>query len=590
MTPLKDKTWLFRLDEIDYAYQPIVNIHTGVCFGCEALLRNHEAAGFSSIEEVFNRAFDENVLHQVDLALREKAMAKFSEFRKGKEYKLFYNLDNRLINSKDYEPGNTSDLLEKYNFSKNSICFEISEKHELEYINNAAEVLHTYRSQGFNIAVDDCGVGFSGLQLLYYAEPEYIKIDRFFISGIGNDSKKRLFVSSIVKIAHFMGSLVVAEGVETRQEFFSCRDIGCDLVQGYYVQKPVLEIGQLKVKYDEVELLSKADQRTGFTDDRMLVKSQIKCVESVYIDDDIISIFEKFRTRGDISFFPVLNRQDEPLGVIRENVFKDFAFSRFGRQLLENPAFGKDINKFICKFPVADIHSKVEKLLQIFSLDENVEGLCIVENMKFVGFLSAQSLLKIINEKNLATARDQNPLSKLPGNIVIYEYVSNVLLNINTSYQLVYFDFDNFKAYNDTYGFRNGDRLILLFSELLKSISVSSNRLAGHIGGDDFFMGVEGRPLEKIKSETQDLLLAFKKDAESFYPQDAIERGYIIAKNREGVEGKIPLVTISAVILDLPKNVDRSFSPEEIGNIIAQLKKKAKGSTDKLCISCISKF
>ncbi|MFO7883736.1 MAG: EAL domain-containing protein, partial [Desulfobacteraceae bacterium] len=304
MTPLQDETWLLRLNALDHAFQPVVNIHTGVCFGCEALLRNHEAAGFSSIEDVFNSAYKDNVLHQVDLILREKAIEKFSTFRYKNECKLFYNLDNRLINSKDYKTGNTSDILKKHNYTKDALCFEISEKHEINFNNNTTGLFQNYTSQGFNIAIDDCGTGFSGFQLLYYAEPDYIKIDRFFIKDIENDRKKRLFVSSIVKIAHFMGSLIVAEGVETRQEFFSCRDIGCDLVQGYFIQHPCQNMNYLRAKYDTVEILSKTDQRGKNPDDRLLVKSEMRHIEPVYIKDDIITIFEKFRTRKQNSFFP----------------------------------------------------------------------------------------------------------------------------------------------------------------------------------------------------------------------------------------------------------------------------------------------
>ncbi len=162
MAGLEDKEWITRLDRIDYAFQPIVNIHTGNTFGFEALLRCHREAGFSSIDEVFDKAYDQGLLHQVDLVLREKALGKFAHFRKNHQVKLFYNLDNRLFDSMDYSPGSTMKILE------------------------------AYHSQGFKIAVDDCGTGFSGLQLLYYTEPDYIKIDRFFIQNMDNDPKMNM--------------------------------------------------------------------------------------------------------------------------------------------------------------------------------------------------------------------------------------------------------------------------------------------------------------------------------------------------------------------------------------------------------------
>ena len=73
---------------------------------------------------------------------------------------------------------------------------------------------------------------------------------------------------------------------------------------------------------------------------------------------------------------------------------------------------------------MAEIHTPIEKILEIYSLNENIEGIIITNNQKYLGFLSAQSLLKVLNDKNLAIARDLNPLTKLPGNTLIHEYVT----------------------------------------------------------------------------------------------------------------------------------------------------------------------
>ena len=138
----------------------------------------------------------------------------------------------------NYSPGNTIRLLEEYDLPPESICFEISERHELPFLQQTKELLNTYKNQNFKIALDDFGTGYSGLQLLYNAEPDIIKIDRFFIEGIAGDSRKKLFVSNIVSMAHILGIMVVGEGVETEVELTVCREIGCDLVQGYYISRP----------------------------------------------------------------------------------------------------------------------------------------------------------------------------------------------------------------------------------------------------------------------------------------------------------------------------------------------------------------
>ncbi|MCF6246479.1 MAG: EAL and GGDEF domain-containing protein [Desulfobacula sp.] len=575
---LKDRHWIERLSKIDYAYQAIVNIHTGNAFGFEALLRCHVQAGFISIDDVFDQAYNQGILHQVDLFLRKKAIAKFARFKGSSHVKLFYNLDNRLFDTTDYSPGNTAQMLEDHGYALDDICFEISEKHNFHCHMKVSKVLNAYRSQGYKIAVDDCGAGFSGLQMLYYAEPDYIKIDRFFIQNLQNDPKKRLFVSTIVNLAHFMGSLVLAEGVETLGEYQLCKEIGCDMVQGYFVQKPQLDLAQLLKRYNSIGQLTRNERRNGRFEDRSLITSQTSYITPVYSNCSISTIFDQFRGEEDTSFFPVINSYSEPVGVIRETAFKDYIYSKFGRQLLENPSLGKNISRFITKIPIADIHSSVEKLIEIYTQFNNIEGLIMVEDMKYIGVLSTNALLKIINEKNLTVARNQNPLTKLPGNTMIHEYFAKTLSDISSTYHLVYFDFDNFKPFNDRYGFRNGDRLILMFADLLKKAGFSKNRFVGHVGGDDFFLGIKGSSHSSIIKEMENLAKRFKKNAESFYDLNTLKQGFLLAKDRENKQRKMPLMTVSVAVLELSKYQERACSIEDAGNMIAQLKKEAKRS------------
>jgi diguanylate cyclase (GGDEF)-like protein len=587
---LTDPLWLERLKKVDFAYQPIVNIHTGNVFGFEALLRYQRDSGFSSIDDLFNQACEEQRLHQVDLYLRHKALSKFARFKKGRRIKLFYNLDNRLFVSKDYSPGITVEMASKLGYDLDDICFEISEKHRFRDNEDASRLFAEYRRQGYKVAVDDCGTGFAGLQLLYYLEPDYIKIDRFFIQNVENDPKKRLVVSTIVNFTHLMGSLVLAEGVETKDEYYLCKEIGCDMLQGYFVQRPQLDINALQLRYEEIAGFSGNERRGSVLKDRPLIASEIQYLPPVYSDCDTITIFDKFREEENTSFFPVINRHGEPEGVIRDTAFKEYIFSKFGRQLLENPSFGRDLSRFVSRIPIADIHLSVEKLIETYTRYNNNEGLLMVDDMKYIGVLSTKALLKIINEKNLRLARNQNPLSQLPGNTLIHEYFSECLSDHQATYHLVYFDFDNFKPFNDTYGFRNGDRLILLFADLLKKIGFSENRFAGHVGGDDFFLGIKGSRQHEVEREMQQLAESFQKNAESFYDKETIEKGYMKAIDREGRMRKIPLITVSIAILELPQGVDRSCTIEDAGNIIAALKKRAKRSDSGIASAGIQAF
>jgi EAL domain-containing protein (putative c-di-GMP-specific phosphodiesterase class I) len=129
------------------------------------------------------------------------------------------------------------------------LCLEISERYELKSVTNAKAILGRYQDQGFRIALDDYGAGFSGLQLLYHTEPDYIKIDRFFIQDIDADARKRLFIANIVNTAHALGIEVIAEGVETQSEYVTCGEIGCDMVQGFWIARPTQDSSQLYREY-----------------------------------------------------------------------------------------------------------------------------------------------------------------------------------------------------------------------------------------------------------------------------------------------------------------------------------------------------
>lgn len=590
MIDMKGIYWQKCIPRLDYAFQPVVNIHSGVCFGYEALVRGVDAAGFASIADFFDQAHADRVLPMLHRSLLQKAIAKFSRIPWHEQVCLFYNLDNRLFNSDDYEIDAIAEALETDGFARGKLTFEISEQHNVDDPLGLTHRLKSLRKNGIRIALDDFGVGFSGLRMLYYARPDYIKIDRFFIQDIAEDAEKRVLVGSIVSIAHQMGIIVIAEGVENEHEYYECRKIGCDMIQGYLLQKPQLDIALLQKDYVSVRSLCENDKRNSPQKDMSLLQSEIEYIQPISHAAPVTDILDAFKRYTNRTFFPIVNALNEPIGIIREASIKAFIYSRYGRFVLENQSFSKKIEDLVTRVPAIDIRMPFEHIMDVFSRNERLEGVLVTNNQNYVGFLSTQSVLKIINEKKLAMARDQNPLSNLPGNNCIFEYVSQALKDMQSAYALVYFDFDNFKAYNDTYGFRQGDRVILLFSELLKSHNLFRNRFVGHVGGDDFFMGIKDAPLAHVETEICAIARQFKVNVESFYPKDAVACGCIHAKNRNGEVQCYPLMTVSSVILELPAQMHRIYSPEEIGEMIALMKKKAKQSAGKRCVTSLTHF
>lgn len=577
--------WEAMLIGLDHAFQPIVNSHSGVCFGYEALLRNVDRYGFDSIQGFFDACEDAGVLSEMEAALHEKAIVKFSRLPHAERVKLFLNVDNRVIDLLPL-PGRPLDqILSKAGLSRSGIVFEISERLPVRQDQEMMQSLERIKGQGLNIAIDDFGVGYSGLQLLYRVEPDYIKVDRYFIAGIQEDTRKRFLLAHIVDIARLLGIVVIAEGVETEREFLVCKELGCDLIQGYLVQHPAREIADLRIHYEDITVLS-ARERRRKTSDYQFIKDNLEIIEAIPVDTPMLSVLQKFSDRPRSTYFPVVDTMGVPLGVVREADVKYFVYSRFGRDLLSNRSFTVTLGQIVSNCPVVDINSRAEKILEVFSVDNPAQCAIVTEDMHYVGTLDAQSLLGILTEKNLTQARDQNPLTRMAGNTLIEEFVSEALMDTAEDYIFAYFDFDYFKPFNDRYGFRTGDRAILMFSEIVRR-TLRGACFLGHIGGDDFFAGFRAADPEAALAAVVHAQRQFAHEITSLYDAEARTAGSIMGEDRSGNARSFPLMRVSAAVVRVPAK--RGIrSTDEVVRLMTSLKKDAKQAADNLAVVTLS--
>ncbi|MBR9901323.1 MAG: EAL domain-containing protein [Rhodospirillales bacterium] len=574
--PVMLRNWQQVVEKVDFAFQPIVSPHTGHVFGYEALLRCWEDAGFSSIQALFDTAWDTGNLHSVDMMLRAKAIDKFARFPDAKRLKLFYNFDNRVVKTEDYQPGQTAALLSEAGLERDTIFLEISERHDISNAGYLKDILVRYRSQGFKIAIDDYGSGFAQLRALYECEPDIIKIDRFFIDGIDRDRRKELFVTQITAFAHMIAAQVVAEGVETREEFLCCRRLGCDLVQGFFIARPGRDIPE---QTDIVKAAADiaADSRRQSDHDDDVVRSYLLETPALPSDINPVDILTYFQQNPDISLVPVVGPDGEPLGIVRDSEFKAFIYTPFGRELLQNPANRANIKRFLRRCPIADIRTSLSELLETFVATEALDGVILTENGQYLGVLDQSALLRAVNERNTLNARDENPLTRLPGNSAIYRYAARALAEPRRRRFAVYFDFDNFKPFNDRYGFRQGDRAILLFKDILGKVLSQNDWFVGHIGGDDFFAYVQSIDFEDAVAAVRRAQAMFDAQIKSFYDPKTRETGYLTGKGRDGEPTRFDLMSVSAALIRLPAE-RTDITLDHISVEAAKLKALAKTS------------
>ncbi len=581
--------FLFRSKSLlDYALQPIVDVHTGDLYGVEALLRNFELLNLQNPGEVFDHAWKLGCMGELESILRRKALKKFASSSISKTARLFLNVDARLSETGGFQFEQTAMQIRQMGIPPSKICFELCETSNiLDGLSNE-DFVGQAKAMGFALALDDYGSGYSQLKCLHTAEPDIVKIDWFFLHEIQSDSRKRLIVAAIVNLAHVLGIRVIAEGVETREEVIAARHLGCDLVQGFYFGLPTRHAIEIATHYALGELTNNDNARGLHRFDRERLAKAILPLDPLSDEASMEELLELLRLKRPLPIIPVIDAQGEPRGIIREVDIKAMLYLPFGQDLLRNKTVNNGPQKFIRRSSIADMGTNLDDLIaMIGDGDEQSDGIIMTHNGRYKGFLSTYSLLRIANEIRIRVAEDQNPLTRLPGNGSVTSFILGQAQRTDVARTFCYMDFDNFKPFNDTYGFQTGDRALLLFSDLAKQIvgsTVLPHGFLGHIGGDDFFLGTTNEKLENVLAALSTLAEKFRHQAESFYEAQHRALGYIVSHDRSGHEHKFPLLSCSVGVLHLPVGVSVS-DEDQLWRSIAGLKLKAKTDGTGLAIT-----
>ncbi len=567
--------------DLDVSIQAICNIYSGQCFAYELLLRGWERFGVSSAETLLDAAAESGTLADLEMAVRRKAVALVTALPAAAELTLFINQDHRVAGHWDAIAEATRSLLGPH------VAHLVTEISAWPAGGEAsAECMRTIKHQGGMLAIDRFGATRDGLHLVGNCDPDFIKIDRSLVQGIDREVRKRVILAQLIGMAHTLGIEVIAVGVETGQELTVCRELGCDLVQGHLVQPPIADATQARPAYAHIEALARDERRRRQIDQKWVLQ-QLETLPAIRVDAPLRDVFERFKHSSTADVVPVVDHAGRALGILRERDLKNFAYSAFGKDLIANRGLARKLYDYMVRCPIADIAMPLDQMLAVYSTVEDADGILVTERMVYRGFLSARSIIRAMHEKTLARARDENPLTKLPGNALITEYVADCIGGGGAAV-LAYVDFDNFKPFNDIYGFRLGDRAILLFAELCRKAAQSRNWFLGHIGGDDFFIGIKDSTPEEAVVEVSTLITRFAQDAESFYDAPAREHRSIIAQDREGNVKSFPLLSASAVLVVVPVD-SQGASVDDVSAAIAARKKESKAAPDKIVVETLSR-
>ena len=230
---ISDLKTLLREGAVFMEYHPIIVTATEEIYGYEALARGRRP-GLRSPEVLLDVASEANLLWELSRLFRKRAVEGINGLL-GEDQYLFLNVDPHDFNDPDFRDL-TPEALGVENPDR--IVLEITERTAISDYPQFKEYLAAFRERGFRFAVDDAGSGYAGLGSIANLDPDYIKLDISLISNIDTNFMKQNLVQTMVKFARDNDVMVVAEGVERREEFEIVKEIGVHLTQGFLFHKP----------------------------------------------------------------------------------------------------------------------------------------------------------------------------------------------------------------------------------------------------------------------------------------------------------------------------------------------------------------
>jgi len=229
--------FILRYRILQTLFQPVFDSVTSRLYGYEALMRGPSNSALHAPLPLLRAASRAGRLPELDLLSRELAIRRFQE--QCLPGRLFLNLSPLSLVESSFRSGEMLKLLSEVWLAPERVVIEITEQQPLEDYGNLKAALARYTEAGFETAIDDLGAGYAGLRLWSELRPTYVKIDHHFVENIAGDRVKREFVRSIGEMAARIDCRVIAEGIESEEDYRAVQALGIRLHQGYHLARPL---------------------------------------------------------------------------------------------------------------------------------------------------------------------------------------------------------------------------------------------------------------------------------------------------------------------------------------------------------------
>lgn len=565
---IKDQfTTVLNQKLISTVFQPIISLRDGQIYGYEALSRGPDNSNLHTPDKLFEYAQKYGKLWDLESLCRIKAIETAS--RHDEPIRLFINVNPNVMHDIKFRRGFTKEYLQQYSIDPENIIFEITEREAVHNMTDFLEMIQNYKYQDYKIAIDDMGAGYSGLNMISDIHPHFIKLDMNLIRDIDRDITKQYLVKGLAEFAVRTNTYLIAEGIETERELKQLIEFGVEYGQGFFIQKPLAEM--TPVDTNVIQIICEANDKKKRLRDQKFSDIYVSnlCRAFTCLDPSTLigEVFCKFEKEPSIPGFCIIEN-DTVIGVITRNELIRHLSGRYGYSLYANKAISVIMSREFLSVDSQNCINYVAKKAMQRETEKIYDFITVTHEDKYFGIITVKDLLEKSIQLEVNYAKHLNPLSELPGNVIIENQLEQCIEKAQEK-MVLYIDIDNFKAYNDKYGFENGDRFIKQLSLILKG-NASREDFIGHIGGDDFIVILEAEQAEEF---CESVIREINDTVPSFYNQNDLDHGFIITKNRHGSVEKFPLLSIS-----IAGTFSQHFNTVlDLSEHIAQLKRMCKG-------------
>jgi diguanylate cyclase (GGDEF)-like protein len=552
-------------------FQPILDLGNGRIVGYEALIRGPSDSPLHAPDALFRAASVLGCLPALDAACIRTILAAAVERRL--TGLLFVNVSPASLLHPHLSAGTIQDWLGQHGLAPHQVVLELTESLPgFEYA-SLKETVEALRGIGLGIAMDDLGEGFSSLRLWSEIKPAYVKLDKHFVAGIHQDPHKVHFVRSIQHIAENAAAHVIAEGIELASELRLLREIGIRYGQGYLIGRPAA-LPAHKSSMEAIRCIE--DNCVAILPDsppRMAgqVRAEKLLIGAPAVDPatPTEAVLDLLLQQPELHAVAVVEN-GIPLGIIDRPAMLDRFIRIYSRELYGR----RPCSAFMDADPVI-----VDRTTSIQELSEAVvrkgkqsftRGFIITDAGRYLGLGSGFDLMREITELQIVAARYANPLTGLPGNVPIQEHTER-LLAASAPFVIAYADLDQFKPYNDVYGFRQGDEIIRLTARLLTEFCDPQLDFVGHLGGDDFILLFQSQNWEQ---RCKSILERFDVERLAHFTQEHRAAGGYVSEDRRGNLQHHDLVSLSIGAVQVDPQLYQHF--QQITEAATAAKRVAK--------------